>query len=91
MEPTYFDGYNCVYAKDQPEYLPLPVYKVPNDETGLVVSCWRLSFWDRVRALLFGRLYLQVLTFNHPLQPLLPMTYSPFVWSKEEKDGGKGS
>lgn len=76
MKPISFAEQNCVYAKDQPEYLPLPVHKTPD---GTVVSCWGLSWSDRVRLLFTGRMWLSVLTFNHPLQPLLPSVDSPFA------------
>ena len=56
-----------VYAKDQPEYLPLPSRA---DSQGTVVTCWQLSFKERLIALLRGKFYLTLLTFNHPLQPI---------------------
>lgn len=56
-----------LYAKDQPEYIPLPAR---SDETGRIVVGWKLSWSERISLLLRGKLYLQVLTFNKPLQPL---------------------
>lgn len=56
-----------LYAKDQPEYIPLPAR---SDESGRLVVGWKLSWTERIALLLRGRLYLQVLTFNRPLQPL---------------------
>ena len=35
MKPVEFPGVNVVFAKDQPEYVPLPAMKVPNDPRGL--------------------------------------------------------
>ena len=67
MKIVEFKECNVTYAKNQPEYLPLPCHK---SEDGTVTSCWRLSFIDRLRAAFLGRIYLQVLTFNQPLQPL---------------------
>ena len=52
MKPIEFPEQNCVYAKDQPEYLPLPVHKT---EDGMVVSCWRLTWRERLRVLLTGK------------------------------------
>ena len=66
MKPIEFKECNTVYAKDQPEYLPLPVYK---SDDGKVVSCWKMSFLERVKIFFTGKLYLMNLTFNHPLQP----------------------
>jgi len=62
-----FKGCNVTYAENQPEYLPLPAYKA---DDGRVTSCWGLSFFERLKCALAGRIYLQVLTFNKPLQPL---------------------
>ncbi len=76
MKPVEFPQCNAVLAKDQPEYQPLPVYR---DEFGLVVSCWRLTFWERFKLLFRGRMWLMQLTFGRPLQPQLPQTESPFV------------
>jgi hypothetical protein len=56
-----------IYAKDQPEYLPLPARV---DGSGTVVTCWRLTFKERCRILFLGTFFLTLLTFNHPLQPI---------------------
>jgi len=68
MKPIKFKEHNCVYAKDQPEYLPLPAYKV-NDERGEVIFCMHLSFKERFKILFTGRLWCSLLTFNKPLTP----------------------
>ena len=68
MKPIEFKEQNCIYAKNQPEYLPLPVYKTGD---GTVKSCWKLSFHERLKVLLTGKIWLMVMTFNHPLQPSL--------------------
>ena len=67
MKPIEFLGCNCVYAKDQPEYIPLPAHK---SKEGEVTTCWKLSLKERLTVLFKGKLYLSVLTFNKPLQPL---------------------
>ena len=77
MNPIEFEGHNTVYAKDQPEYLPLPVFK---SKTGEVTSCWRLTWVERLQVLFFGRVYITILTFNKPLQPLRPSV----DWSIED-------
>lgn len=66
MTPKSFTGQNVVYAKDQPEYLPLPAHK---SDDGCVTTCWRLTLLGRFRVLLTGEIWLQTLTFNAPLQP----------------------
>lgn len=68
MKPVEFPEVNVTYAKDQPEYMPLPVYRKPSPE-GDCVSCWKLSFIERVRVLFTGKVWLSLWTFNKPLTP----------------------
>lgn len=75
MTPIEFTEQNVVFAKDQPEYLPLPAYR---DEDGTVISCWKLSWKERLKILLTGKLWLSILTFNAQLQPQLPSADNPF-------------
>lgn len=75
MRPTVFSEVNCVYAEDQPEYLPLPVHKTPD---GQVISCWKLTWRERLKIIFTGHLWWSVLTFNQPLQPQLPSVDRPF-------------
>jgi hypothetical protein len=56
-----------VYAKNQPPYIPLPAYK---EEDGTVTTRWRLTFKERVQVLLGGHIWVTLLTFNKPLQPI---------------------
>lgn len=67
VDPAIEELELVTYAKDQPEYIPLPVRR---DVHGAVVTCWKLSSIERVRMLLQGRFYLTILTFNSPLQPI---------------------
>jgi hypothetical protein len=56
-----------VYAKEQPEYEPLPVSR---SQDGDIVSRWRPNLRARI-ALLFGAdIYLTQLTFNRGLPPV---------------------
>jgi len=75
MKPIEFKEQNCVFAENQPEYLPLPVHKT---EDGQVISCWRLTWKERFKVLFGGKMWLSMLTFNKPLQPQLPSISSPF-------------
>lgn len=79
MEIEKFDECNVVYAKDQKEYKPLPAFK---SEDGEIVTCWKLSLKERFKILLSGRMWLNVLTFNKPLQPLLISIRKPFEIAK---------
>jgi hypothetical protein len=74
MTPVKFAEVNCVYGKYQSEYLPLPVYK---ESDGQVTSCWKLTIFERLRMCLTGRVWLQMLTFNNPLQPIKIMAEKP--------------
>lgn len=67
MSPVKVSESNVIYAGNQPQYLPLPAYR---SEDGLVITCWELSFKERIKLLLSGKLFLAILTFNNPLQPL---------------------
>ncbi len=64
------------YAEDQPEYLPLPAHRQPD---GTVTTRWRLSFKEWLQLLWTGDLWLQVLTYNHPLQPVKLSTTCPLT------------
>ena len=66
ITPATFPEHNAVLAKDQPEYLPLPVHL----DGPVMTSCWRISFIERVWLLLTGRLWLQAMTFGKRAQPI---------------------
>lgn len=70
MKPIEFPGQNVIFAKDQPEYQPLPAIRL---QDGTVISCWQFTD-DEIEAVLKTKcLFLKQLTFNQPLQPILPM------------------
>lgn len=74
MKPLEFKEQNCIYAKDQPEYLPLPSHKTKD---GVVTSCWKLNWKERIKILLSGKLWLEQLTFSQALQPQRPCVHKP--------------
>lgn len=80
MKPIEFPEQNVIFAKDQPEYLPLPAHKTADGE---VISCWSLTLRERLKVLLRGQIWWSVLTFNQPLQPQCPFVDKPFVKAKE--------
>lgn len=82
MNAINFKGQNIVFAEDQPEYNPLPAFA---DTDGTVLTCWKLSFWERLKILFTGRFYLIVHTFNKPLQPILPLIDNPLQLPKNGK------
>lgn len=68
MKPVEFKHQNIVFAKDQPEYHPLPALRI-DSPTGEVVSCWKLTFKERVKIMFTGRVWLSLMSFNKPLTP----------------------
>ena len=60
-----------VYAKDQPEYKPLPAIRFRD---GVVVTRWHMTWKERIAAFLSGDIYLSMLTFNQPLTPVVVST-----------------
>lgn len=71
-----FPEQTVIIAKDQPQYRPLPAYQY-RDLEGTIAFCWKLNWRDRLKVLLTGKLWHQVLTFNQPLQPQLLLTDKP--------------
>jgi hypothetical protein len=67
MKPISFKGQNVVFAKDQPEYQPLPALRMPDGE---VITCWELSDEELEGVTKTKRIYLSQLTFNQALQPV---------------------
>jgi len=77
MNPVKFKEVNIMCAEDQEEYITLPAYQ--NEEES--ISCWKFTWLERVKILLFGRLWLRQMNFGSPLQPQLPQIESPFISS----------
>lgn len=57
-----------VYGADQPEYQPLPSRVYPGGH--VVLTKWQLSTDERMAILDGANLFLHVLTFGNPLQPV---------------------
>jgi hypothetical protein len=68
MKPVEFKEQNVVYAKDQKEYMPLPALIF---EDGTVCTCWKMSWKELFKVILHRKVWVSMLTFNNPLQPLL--------------------
>jgi len=80
MKPVEFKHQNVVFAKDQPEYQPLPALRLDTSE-GQVISCWKLSFKERLRVLFIGRVWMSLMSFNKPLTPSLLATNRKELYS----------
>ncbi len=83
MSPVGFPEAKYVLAKDQPQYLPLAVVMAAD---GTVASCWRLTFWERVKLLWTGRVWVEVMTFHNGFPPIKPSIDRPdfSTYGKEE-------
>lgn len=68
MNPIHFKEVNVEFAKDQPEYNTLPAF-INDSPKGEVITCWRLSFKERLYILFNGNVWLSLMTFNSPLTP----------------------
>lgn len=75
MRPMRFPEANRVFAKDQPEYRPLPAWS-DGTET---VSLWRFTWRERLAVLLGADVWLRLCNFGRPLQPQLLQLENPFV------------
>lgn len=75
MKPIEFPNQNTVFAENQAEYQSLPAHQTTDSE---VISCWRLSLWERVRVLFTGCVWLRTWTFHRPLQPLYLQVENPW-------------
>lgn len=68
MKNVKFEGCNVVYGEGQPEYIPLHAQKAGN----VSITCYKLSFKERLKVLFTGVIWLGQMNFNKPLQPQLP-------------------
>lgn len=68
MKPIKFKEQNTTYAENQPEYLQLPAFRSDTPK-GEVISCWELSFTERIRILFTGKLWVSLMMFGKPLTP----------------------
>jgi hypothetical protein len=70
MKPIEFKEVNKTFAKDQPEYQPLPCFHKDSPE-GDVVSCWQLSDEELEKVNQTKVIWLSLWSFNKPLTPSL--------------------
>jgi hypothetical protein len=88
MKPIEFKHQNVIYAKDQPEYQPLPALKLDTSE-GEVISCWHLSFKERLKILFTGKMWVSLMSFNKPLTPSFLSVNRKDVYSISEDKKNK--
>lgn len=68
MKPIKFKEQTCVFAENQPQYIPLPARKVGNKE-GEIVFCMKMNFIEKVRVLFTGRIWVSLMMFGKDLTP----------------------
>lgn len=70
-----------IYAKDQPEYSPLPT--LLSEDGCIVITRWTFTPEERAQIAAGADMWLSVMTFGSPLQPLRPSLKCP-VEPKQE-------
>jgi len=68
MKPIKFEEQNIIFAEDQEGFEPLPAFYNRLGQEGEVVSCWNLSFKERVKLLFTGTLWHSIATYHGPPQ-----------------------
>jgi hypothetical protein len=75
MKPIPFPQQTMVLAREQPQYQPLPVYRGDDYE---FISCWHLTWWERIKLLFTGRIWHRQKTFSYAYQPVLLEVENPW-------------
>lgn len=76
--PTHPDMPEVTYAKDQPQYIPLPACNIVYaDGTISCITRWHLSWKERLKILFTGCFWWEQWTFGDPLQPIHPWIVEP--------------
>ena len=77
IDPEGIPGRAVIYAKDQPQYRPLParLQRLEVTPSGggstAVYTRWRLTLRERLAVLFLGRnIDIEMMTFDSPLQPM---------------------
>jgi hypothetical protein len=83
MRPVKFKHSNVTFAKDQPEYNQLPALRLDTPQ-GEVISCWKLSFRERIKVLFTGIVWMSLMSFNKALTPSILTTRRKDVYSHDD-------
>ena len=85
MKPIKFKHFNTNFAEGQDEYNSLPALRLDSDQ-GEVITCWELSFKERLILLVTGKVWMNLISFNKPLTPsLLSINRKDMYSHKEDK------
>ena len=78
MEQVYFkEANNSLGAVGKK---PVPAYT--NGDQNFVVTCWRMSFWERVRALFLGHVWVCTIANPKNVQPSVLSTDASKIFGK---------
>lgn len=68
MKSIKFKDANTRYAENQDQYETMHALKL-DSKYGEIVTCWELSFWERVQVLFTGKIWLSLMMFGKDLTP----------------------
>jgi len=77
MKAVEFEQVTHRIAENQEEYETLPVYN-HGDESGTVTMCFQLDEDEMKQVKKTGLVWLSVMTFNKPMQPIVGRVINPF-------------
>lgn len=83
MEPIKFKEVNKTYAEDQPEYTPIPGHYIDNAK-GEFIFLEKATWKERLKFLFTGKIWVAVLTFGEPLQPMMFTMYKHDVFLRDK-------
>ncbi len=81
MVPIKFKQMNGIAAEDQEEYVDLPMHRTDTE----VISCWKLTWKERLAVLFTGKVWLRMLC--EPSQRITPSKLQAEAPFKELTDG----
>jgi hypothetical protein len=79
MDAIEFPEVNVILAKDQPEYVPLPVFVDGRDEMKPVTACFKLTPEELEEINRTGVLWYTQCTFGNAFHPVRMSTQNPFI------------
>lgn len=68
MKAAEFKHQNTVFGEGQSEYKPLPALRL-GDRNDTIITCYRLSWKERLQVLFTGRIWMSEMNFRRPLTP----------------------
>lgn len=68
MTSVDFKDSNVKFAEEQDNYITLPALRL-NDQNDTIITCWRLSWHERIKCLFTGRIWMSEMNFNRALTP----------------------